>query len=647
MKSIDEYSITLFDDWLHENRNDTADLGNVTLVRSDEQFGDFSDWLLKGKRPLAYDIEASGLDTYSPHWVIKSIQWGDCDDAWVFIWGDPWFQRSIDIVMERTDYRLLAHNATFDALGLDRHGHVDALDILARTFDTKILSHLADPRSRVEGGVGHGLKNLAAHHVDKSAPDSDAALKQIFKEHKWSNKEGWKNIPAAHPTLVQYAGMDVILTARLFPKLRDEIKRKTMDHLVKYEHQILMLVAAMERRGMRIDIDYARKLIRDMTVDEKNHIEIVQGLGVENHNATKDVAEGLRSLGVRLTEVTPTGATKVDKTILDEIRADESADPRARMLAESVTAAKNSAKWRDSYVTASLETMDANGRVHPKINSLQARTGRMSINNPPLQQLPSGGDAIRRMFLAEEGCRMASIDFSGVELRVLAALSQDPVMLRVFSEGLDLHQTTADSTGVSRKVAKTVNFGKVYGAGPKTLARQSGLSVEEAQKVCDLFDDTYKGVTSFAHQLAFPIKKGERTFVVTHTGRKLPVDSERPYAALNYCIQSTARDVLGRAMIKVHEAGLWDYAVLPIHDEILFSFPQGDAEELCRQAGVVMEMVLKDVHISTEPDLGGGSWGTLYTPGEHDVIELTDQDRMKYGDAHLIDHLFTAPKFEF
>jgi len=92
---------------------------------------------------------------------------------------------------------------------------------------------------------------------------------------------------------------------------------------------------------------------------------------------------------------------------------------------------------------------------------------------------------------------------------------------------------------------------------------------------------------------------------------------------------------------------LWDYAVLPIHDEILFSFPEKDAEELCRQAGVVMEMVLKDVHISTEPDLGGGSWGTLYTAGEHEVIELTDQDRMKYGDTHLVEHLFTSPKFEF
>lgn len=643
---VNNDSITLFDDWLHDQQTTNDGLGKVTLVRSDEQFADFRDWLFSKSRPIAYDIEASGLDTYSPDWEIKSIQWGDTAEAFVFIWREPWFQKSIDLVMRETKHRLLAHNATYDALGLDRHNHVDAIRLLDRTYDTKILAHLADPRSRAEGGVGHGLKNLAAHHVDKAAPDSDSALKDLFKQNKWSVQEGWKNIPAAHPTLVHYAGTDVILTARLFPKLRDEIKRQTMDHLVKYEHDILKLVAAMERRGIRIDVNYAEKLIETMTLQEQKNISIVNSFGVGNHNATRDVAEGLQRLGVKLIETTASGALKVDKTILMSIADDDNAG-NAGMLARAVMAAKNNAKWRDSYIIASLESMDSSGRVHPKINSLQARTGRMSINNPPLQQLPSGGDAIRRMFLAEEGCRMASIDFSGVELRVLAALSQDPVMLKVFRDGADLHQTTADNTGVTRKVAKTVNFGKVYGAGPKTLARQSGLSIEEAQKVCDLFDSTYKGVTEYSHKLAFPVKKGHRNYVITHTGRKLPVDSERPYAALNYCIQSTARDILGKAMIDVASEGLWDYAMLPIHDEILFSFPDGQAEELCRHAGVAMETILKDVHISTEPDLGGDSWGTLYTEGEHTVVDLTDEDRRKYGDDKLKRGLFSTHDFKF
>jgi len=640
--------ITLLDDWLHDTYTAENAIGEVILVRSDDAFADFRDWLFERKRPLAYDIEATGLDIFSPTYEIKSIQWGDRDKAWVFLWTEPWFQKSIDIVMKETDYRLLAHNAAYDTLALDRHNHVDALEMLDRTFDTKILAHLADPRSRSEGGVGHGLKVLSTFHVDPSAPDSDSALKDLFKKQGWSIQEGWKNIPAAHPTLVHYAGTDVILTARLFPKLRDEVKRKTMDHLVKYEHTLSRLVVDMQRRGIRIDVDYAERLAEEMTQEEKHHLGVIKSFGVENHNATKQVAEALINLGANshLIETTASGAIKVDKTILNSI-ADNPNLGNAAMLAKSVMAAKNNAKWRDAYVIASIESMDANGRVHPSINSLQARTGRMSISNPPLQQLPSGEDAIRRMFLAEEGCIMSSIDFSGVELRVLAALSQDPVMLEVFNKNDDLHQTTADNTGVTRKIAKTVNFGKVYGAGPKTLARQSGLSVEEAQKVCDLFDSTYQGVTKYSHQLASPVKKGQRNYVITHTGRKLPVDQERPYAALNYCIQSTARDVLGRAMIKVHEAGLWEYALLPIHDEILFSFPKDNAEELCREAGVTMEMILKDVHITSEPDLGGESWGTLYTEGEHEVVAITDDDRRKYGDEKLKSHLFDDKTHEF
>jgi DNA polymerase-1 len=263
----------------------------------------------------------------------------------------------------------------------------------------------------------------------------------------------------------------------------------------------------------------------------------------------------------------------------------------------------------------------------------------MSISNPPLQQLPSGNDAIRRMFLAEEDCRMASIDFSGVELRVLAALSQDPVMLKVFREGGDLHQMTADTTGISRKLAKTVNFGKVYGGGPKGLARQTGLSVDDAKVACDGFDSVYKGVNKFSYQLSAPIKRKDRNYVITHTGRKLPVDSDRSYAALNYCIQSTARDVLVKAMINLAKSGFWKYSLLPIHDEVLFSFPEEDAVELSKEAACKMEMILKDVHITSEPDLGGASWGTLYTEGEHSEIELTDDDRYKYCDEDVVNYI--------
>ena len=106
-------SLTLMDDWLHDTYGTGESEEDVVLVRSDDDFSDFTDWLLERRRPLAYDIEATGLDTYSLEWEIKSIQWGDQSKAFVFIWGEPWFQKSIDIVMEKNDYRLLAQLSCF------------------------------------------------------------------------------------------------------------------------------------------------------------------------------------------------------------------------------------------------------------------------------------------------------------------------------------------------------------------------------------------------------------------------------------------------------------------------------------------------------------------------------------------------------
>ena len=201
--------LTLFDDWLDEQdaKNQTH-IGDVHLVRNDDDMRNFLSWLHSHKRPIAYDIEATGLDIYSPTWEIKSIQFGDTVTAWVFLWAEPFFQRSLDAVMQ-TDYVLLAHNATYDSLGLDRHNHVVADTLLRRTIDTKILAHLADPRSPMEGGVGHALKNLSAHYVTSGAQDSQAVLKKLFKRQGWSKSTGWAKIPASHPTLVRYAGIDI------------------------------------------------------------------------------------------------------------------------------------------------------------------------------------------------------------------------------------------------------------------------------------------------------------------------------------------------------------------------------------------------------------------------------------------------------
>ena len=592
--------------------------------------------MLSKRRPLAFDTETNGLFQYSQGFELRLVQWGDSDLAWVFVNGDPWARKSIDFVMDDTDLRIIAHNATYDALVIDSQGWRNGLELLERMHDTRILSHLVDPRSKSEGAnlPGHGLKDLARHYVDENAADSDKALKKLFKDNGWKIADGWKKIPKYHPTLIHYAGLDVILTARLYPKLYALCEKREVAHLIAYEHRLMILCADMERRGIRVDVGYAQQLYDSFDERKAEYLKICADHGVKHPDAPQEVVAALLDLGEPLIEKTATGNFKADKRVLEDIISREG--PGAK-LAEAVQAAKNANKWRESYVGSTLELMDERDRVHPKINSIAARTARMSVANPPVHQLPSGLSEVRHMFLAEENCSMASIDFSGVELRVMAALSQDPVLMQAFRDGADIHQMTADAAGVSRKVGKTIAFGKAYGGGAKGLARQAGVTVDVARHASKRFDEQYSGLTAYTKKLSRPVEKGVRSWVLSHSKRRLPVDQERSYAALNYVIQSTARDVLGKAMLSVWRAGLWDLVVLPIHDELLCSLPNENAEELAREIGVLMEMDLQGVHIPTEPDLGGESWGSLYEgSGEgdetdyHRVLQITEQDRSQY-----------------
>jgi DNA polymerase-1 len=217
---------------------------------------------------------------------------------------------------------------------------------------------------------------------------------------------------------------------------------------------------------------------------------------------------------------------------------------------------------------------------------------------------------IRSAFLADEGEVIGSIDYIAMELRVLAALSGDPVMRQAFAEGADLHQMTADAAGVDRKVGKLSNFQRVYGGGARALAEATGLPLSVCEQVGKAFDETYQGVAAYSQRLQ---KQARRDgYITTVTGRRLPVDKSRAYSALNYMIQSSSRDVLGRALISMDEAGLTPYLRLPVHDEVITSLPESEAKELAAEIAAHMRMDLRGVDIATDPEIGGRSWGTLY-----------------------------------
>lgn len=585
----------------------------------------FETFLNAGDKVLGLDTETTGLNIYSRDWRCRLVQIGNEREAWV-LQADRFREWILRALRGRRFFTV--HNAAFDLQVLDRAFGVPIEDLGPRTFDTRILAHLLDPRQRYEGGTGLGLKELSEIYVDPEAPDTAKGLHAVFrKDYKATKATGWSVIDIDHPVYVEYAGLDPVLARRLFTELAPLVRDLGLNHLSTFEHHLQTLLAIMQRRGLRVDVPYTERLREELAREAEDSRRAASRYGVENVNSTKQIAEALVGMGEDLTETTPSGALKVDKGVLlpladldlgwERIGA---RDPNP--LADAVVRAKRAEKWNESYVGAFLGLRDGDDRLHPTIGGLQARTARMSISTPPLQQLPSKEWRIRRAIVADPGNVYASIDYQAVEMRVLAALADVTAMKDAIVAGEDLHGFTArlvygdDYTKAQRGLMKGVGFGKVYGGGAATLARQTGAPMEAVRAAIAEYDRVYPEVKRFSRRLQERANYGKKE-VVTPAGRHLPLDRDRLYAGTNYVVQSTARDLLAQAIVDVFDAGLGGFLRLPIHDELLLEVPEGpDGEAVVADVARLMESTFQGVPIESDAEVGGRSWGSLYGADE-------------------------------
>jgi DNA polymerase-1 len=598
----------------------------VKVPETREDLDEFKTWFraANARGPIALDTETTGLDIYSPGYRLRTVQFGDAHTAWVLLYElGGWFVQAVKWALEWGE-RFQIHNAPFDWAVLDRHAGETIESLAPRTIDTRLKAGLVDPRQPQEGGRGTGLKPNAAYYLDPNAPDTQGDLTAVFRSLKLTKATGWAGIPLDHPTYLLYAGLDVILTSRLDVALDAELaKLDVRPRLVQYEHEIARICAIMQRTGLVLDEQYTRTLDATLSEDALRYEAQALRYGVENINATRQVTEALLAMGETLTDRTASGAYKADKAVLCAL-ADLDQNSwaplglrKANPLAEAILKSKRAGKWRSAYTQTFLDTMDSDGRVHAFVNSMQARTGRMSITRPALQTLPSGDHMIRRALLAEEGHVMVSTDFAAVELRVLAALGDVKRMKEAIRNGEDLHSFTArmvfgpDFTPKHRKISKGIAFGKVYGGGAATIQRQTGAPMEDVKRALAAYDRVYPEVRRMSNRLQ---REAYETGMVhvSVTGRRLPLDRERTYAVVNYGVQSAARDCLGQSLINLEEAGMLPYMRLPIHDEVLCSVPKAEAAEYARTVEQCMSFDLYGVPIEAESEIGQRSWGSLY-----------------------------------
>ncbi len=575
----------------------------INVVERAEDLEGFREFI-RDNRVLAVDSETTGLDIYSDDFRCRVVQFGNHREAWIvpvergmaFIEAARWALHMVG--------QMVIHNASYDLQVFERCLGVPMADLWPKVEDTRIYAHLVDPRGKSEGGVGHSLEDLTRHYIDAEVADSVKTLMVDLARGMSTTKEKiWKLVEFSNPLYQLYAGMDTILTARLRSKLGPLVPGESQK-LIRYEHKLAAVCSTIEQTGFLLDESYTLELSDRLEDTEAAYEWKARKFGCENVNSTEQVADVLESRGVYIPERTPSGRRKVDKVLLSSLVAagDE--------FAEAVMETKKARKWRTTWVDGFLTGMDGAGRCHPSINPLRARTARMSITGIPAQTLPAKDWMIRRCFLADEGQVMGSVDYQAQELRVLAALSGDRVMQAAFATGADLHQITADASGVSRDVGKTVNFAYVYGSGPRNIAEQCGVSVDTAKSVIAGFESSYPKVKVLSQKLQ---QEGlQNGYVTTPFGRRLPVDRARPYAALNYMVQSSSRDITANGLIRLYDAGFTPYLRLPIHDEVLASLPEGKAEWGASKIGELISTDFRGVHIGTDSKVGGRSWGSLY-----------------------------------
>ena len=590
----------------------------INVVETEEDLDGFRNFIRGNLDILGCDSETTGLDIYNSGFRCRLVQFGNGRESWV-VPVELGGRFASDVCMALLGVNTLVfQNASYDLQVFDQSLRIPMERLWPKVVDTRIYAHLIDPREVKEGGTGQSLEDLTRFYIDAEVA---SGVKTLMKDLATSTQGAsvntiWKKVDLFNPHYLLYSGMDPILAYRLYQKLEPLVPRESK-RLPAYEHKLAEICSYMERTGFLLDVEYTENLYLELSVRESGNKEIADNYGCENVNSTEQVADTLEKMGVKIVGRTPSGKRKVDDALLSEV-VEFGVNLNQKKFAQAVIEAKKAGKWKRTWVDTFLKTRDSGDRCHASINPLRARTARMSITGIPAQTLPAGDSTIRRCFLADPGHLIASVDYQAQELRVLAAMAQDRTMIQAFKDNADLHLMTAQAAfgphitkdDKERKWAKTVNFGRVYGGGAKTVAEQTGLDLPTAQRVVSGFDRAYPGVAVLSQKLQREaIRDG---YIITKTGRRLPVDPQRAYSALNYLIQSTSRDVTGAALVRLHEAGLTSNLRLPIHDEVLASVPEGEAEVYAKEIARLMAMDMGPVHIGTDAEVGKRSWGSLY-----------------------------------
>lgn len=484
--------------------------------------------------------------------------------------------------------------------------------------DTMIAHYLLMP------DMGHQLTSLVARYLGQELMTYDELIAPQ-KPSKLDTKQ------ISEERIKDYTSSRAYALSHLHPYLIKELEKREQYHLLrKLEMPLMPILASMEREGIAIDKEELKRqelaLEQELVLIEER---IHKMAGREfNINSPRQVGEILfDELGLDdKAKKTKTGVYTTSEEVLEKYR------DKHPIVAE-ILEYRGYRKLLSTYIQALPELADSRGKIHSSFNQTVAATGRLSSSNPNIQNIPirtPQGRAIRAAFVPNEGELFLSADYSQIELRLMAHFSCDPALIEAFAQGQDIHQATAARiSGVSleevtsdmRRQAKTANFGIIYGVSAFGLAEQLAISRSEAKEIINNYFASYPSVERYMQEVVS--KARSLGYVSTLLGRRRylnDIDSNnavlRGYAernAINAPLQGTAADLIKQAMIdidcEIKKRGLKSRMLLQVHDELNFSVPPSELEEMQKLVGDCMRQVGKDLAVPLEVGMGvGKNW---------------------------------------
>jgi len=594
---------------------------DYTVVQTKEQLEQMLATLYEAGQ-FSFDTETTGLDAVQAGLVGLSFSTAPTVAWYVPVGHQEGEQLPMEEVLaavrplfESPDISKCAHNANYDMTILASHG----IGCQGVDFDTMVAAHLLS-RGQL------GLKNLALDVLGQEMTPINKLIGTGKKQITFDQVD----IETAAP----YAAADADMTARLRLAFEEPVMREGLSSLMTdMEMPLVPVLVTMQRHGIMLDSAGLREMSEDLREQMfQTEEELYKSIGhTVNINSPQQLSDLLfNEIGLPKTKRTKTGYS-TDANSLEGLKG-------LHPVVDQILEYRQVSKLKSTYADALPEMVNpATGRVHTSYNQTGSATGRMSSSDPNLQNIPirtEMGRQVRKAFMAEGApdWLLFSADYSQIELRVLAHISQDPGLLEAFRRGEDIHSSTAslmfdvplnDVVADQRRIAKVLNFGVIYGLSAHGISQQTGFSREEGASFIEAYFAKYPGISDYLEHVK--VKARAEQYVETLLGRRryLPdinspnfnVRGGAERMAINMPIQGTAADIMKLAMIRVQkrldDEGMKTKMLLQVHDELVFETPKEEMDALKDLVFDEMPAAM-DMDVTLKVDTKWGlTWGDM------------------------------------